>query len=70
MNARPFAIALLTALCAGACDRRRGALDPIGARVESATPRIEKATGLTFKTPPKYEMRSREEIRDFLLRKF
>jgi hypothetical protein len=31
---------------------------------------IEKATGLRFKTPPKLEMRSRAQVREFLLAKF
>jgi hypothetical protein len=33
-------------------------------------PRIEKATGLKYKTPPKIEVRTKEQVRDFLLKKF
>jgi hypothetical protein len=60
---------LLLAAVAG-CDRRRNPDDPYGAQVADAIPQIEKATGLKFKTPPKLEMRSREEVRAFLLKKF
>ena len=38
--------------------------------VADAIPRIEAATGLRFKHPPKVEARSREQVRDFLVRKF
>ena len=69
MNVRLGAVLLLIPL-AGSCDRRRGLDDPIGMRVESAVPRIEKVTRLKFKSPPKYEVRSREQVREFLLRKF
>lgn len=69
MNSRIFVLVLLAPLVVAACDRRRGALDPIGARVEAAMPRIERVTGLKFKTPPKYELRSRDQVRDFLLGK-
>jgi hypothetical protein len=35
--------------------------------VADAVPRIEESTNLTFKTPPRVETRSREQIREFLL---
>jgi hypothetical protein len=38
--------------------------------VADAIPRIEAATGLKFKHPPKVEARSREQVRDFLVKKF
>jgi hypothetical protein len=64
-------VGLLAVLAAAAaCDRRRGVNDPIGMRVEAAIPRIEHVTGLKFKTPPKFEQRSRDQVRDFLLAKF
>ena len=60
---------LLTTLVA--CDRRRAAGEgPYDARVREAIPQIEQATGLKFKTPPKLEVRSRAQVRDFLLTKF
>ena len=38
--------------------------------VADAIPRIEATTGLKFKQPPKVEARSREQVREFLTRKF
>jgi hypothetical protein len=38
--------------------------------VAETIPRIEAATGLKFKQPPKVEARSREQVREFLTRKF
>jgi hypothetical protein len=43
---------------------------PYAAEVAEAIPRIEKSTGLAFKTQPKIEERSRQEVSDFLLKKF
>ena len=61
---------LLLALAA-ACDRRRPAGEgPYDARVREAIPAIEQATGLKFRTPPKLEVRSRDQVRAFLLTKF
>ena len=57
-----------------ACSRdARGtvaASGPYAKEVGEAIPRIEKAIGLKFKTPPKVEQRSKEEVREFLTRKF
>jgi hypothetical protein len=38
--------------------------------VAEAVPLIEKAVGLTFKTPPKLEMRSKAQVREFVMRQF
>lgn len=61
-------------LLLAACDRRReletGSDGPHARRVARAIPQIEEATGLKFKTPPKLEMRSRAQVREFLVRKF
>jgi hypothetical protein len=43
---------------------------PYAKEVGDAVPRIEKAVGLKFKTPPKVERRSKDEVRSFLLQKF
>ena len=40
--------------------------DPVAAKVADAIPQLEKSTGLTFKTPPKFEARTKEEVRAFL----
>ena len=62
---------VLLALAATSCDRRRNVGE--GAytnRMAEAIPKIEEATGLTFKQQPKMEMRSRAQVREFLIRKF
>ena len=43
---------------------------PYATEVSEAIPRIEKATGLTFKRRPIVEARSKEQVRAFLLKKF
>jgi hypothetical protein len=43
---------------------------PYAREMASAIPRIEAATGLKFKTPPRLEVRSREQVRQFLVKKF
>jgi hypothetical protein len=67
---RRATLAVLALLATGSCDRRRNADDPFGDRVATAVPQIEREMGLRFKTPPKLELRSREQVREFLLRKF
>jgi hypothetical protein len=39
-------------------------------KVADAIPRLERTIGLEFKTPPRYEARSRDEVRQFLERRF
>ncbi len=60
---------MMLLLAVVACGERK-TKDPVAARVSDAVPRIEEATGLKFKTPPKYEMRSKDEVRQFLERRF
>ena len=65
-----FAVVLLLSLAPG-CDRRKN----VGAgayinRVAEAVPQIERATGLKFKTPPKIDVRTRAQVREFLVQKF
>jgi hypothetical protein len=43
---------------------------PYASEVSDAVPRLEKATGLKFKSPPRVEVRTRDQVRDFLLKKF
>ncbi|MDB4880989.1 MAG: hypothetical protein JWL60_2435 [Gemmatimonadetes bacterium] len=58
-------------LCvASACGRDEVGTGPYAREVAEAIPRIEKATGMTFKTPPRVEGRSKAQVRDFLLAKF
>jgi hypothetical protein len=67
----PYAV-LGAALLFAACNRGGDAAGngPYAREVAEAIPRIEKATGLRFKTPPKVEVRTKEQVRDFLLKKF
>lgn len=51
-----------------ACGRDRGS--PVADRVADAIPRLEKTVGVKFKTQPKFEMRSRDEVRAFLEQQF
>ena len=70
MTARTVLLAA-TLLVSAACDRRKNVGENAYVnRVAEAIPKIEKATGLTFKTPPKLETRSRAQVREFLVRKF
>jgi hypothetical protein len=43
---------------------------PYAKQVDEAVPRIEKAMGLPFKTAPRVERRSKDEVRTFLMQKF
>ena len=43
---------------------------PYAVEVAQAVPMIEKAVGLKFKAPPKIEMRSRAQVREFVLKQF
>lgn len=43
---------------------------PYAKEVGEAVPRIEKAVGIPFKTPPKVQRRSKEDVRNFLMQKF
>lgn len=74
LRARSFALALAAGavvLVAG-CGRRNGRTGqgPYADMVADAVPKVEKAMGVPFKTPPKLEVRTREQVRDFLLKKF
>lgn len=65
--ARIGAAALLLAVVA--CGEK-GDKDPVASKVANAIPRLEEATGLKFKTPPKFEARTKDEVRQFLEARF
>jgi len=67
----PFAV-LGAALLFTACDRGGNAAGngPYAREVAESIPRIEKATGLKFKSPPKVEARTRQQVQEFLIKKF
>jgi hypothetical protein len=61
---------VLLALLATACRERANVGDgPYADKVALDIPQIERAIGVKFKTPPKLEIRSRDQVRDFLLSK-
>lgn len=60
-------VLILAALSACSRERRE---TPVADRVSAAVPRLEKSIGVPFKTPPKFEMRSKEEVRKFLESQF
>lgn len=64
-----LALALLPVLAACQADRPAGT-GPYAKEVATAIPEIEKSVGLKFKTPPKVEARSKDEVRAFLEKKF
>lgn len=49
---------------------RQAGTGPFAAQVASAVPAIERSTGLKFKTTPKVETRTKDEVRGFLEKKF
>src|SRR5512132_2372305 len=54
-----------------ACEREKPKLEgPYAAEVAEAVPMIEKAVGLKYKAPPKVEMRSKAQVREFILKQF
>ena len=69
MRWRSGVMAIGAAICALGCPSnpaRSQTGGPYAAEVADAIPRIEEATGLKFKRPPKLETRSRAEVRAFL----
>ncbi len=63
-----LACVLMAAACRGR--EKLGGDGPYGDKVAAAVPKIEAATGLKFKRPPKLEMRTTAEVRAFLDRTF
>ncbi|MEJ7812046.1 MAG: hypothetical protein WKG32_16655 [Gemmatimonadaceae bacterium] len=61
------AVAVGALLAMGAC-KARGGNGPFAAEVSRYVPQIEQATGMRFKQPPRVETRSRDQIRQFLVR--
>ena len=61
---------LIAVIALVACTRPPRAQDPYAKAVADAVPIIVKATGLRFKRPPEYRVRTREEMHAFLDRLF
>ena len=58
--------ALLLLLTAAGC-RRDETGSPYARQLAEYTPKVEEAIGLKFKTPPKMEVRTKDQVREFLL---
>ncbi len=64
-----FAVVAALAICA--CrSKPQEYSGPYGKQVAEAIPKIEAAVGLKFKHPPKVEARTKEQVREFLLKEF
>ena len=69
-------LAASLALAALACDRGGRGADgagddgPYADKIRESIPQIERATGLKFKTPPRLEVRTKAQVREFVLGKF
>ena len=61
-------LSVLLALPLAACQQDGAA--PYAREVATAIPAIERSVGLKFKTPPKVETRSKDDVRAFLQKKF
>jgi hypothetical protein len=54
-----------------ACESQKAKYEgPYATEVGEAVPMIERAVGLKFKSPPKVEMRSKAQVREFVLKQF
>ena len=67
---RRTAVAVVALACVAGCRRNPAGEGPYASEVADAIPRIEHATGLTFKQKPRVEVRSREDVHQFLLKNF
>jgi hypothetical protein len=66
-----LALALVAAIGAAGCRSRSAAGEgPYADKVATYVPQIERAIGVKYKTPPRIEVRSRQQVREFLLQKF
>ena len=72
VNLRIAAVVIVVALAAALYfgSRRDVGEGPYAQEVAKAVPRIEEGTGLKFKRPPKVEARSKDQVREFILKKF
>jgi hypothetical protein len=66
---RSFAVAAASLVAASSCDSQKPQYQgPYAAQVAEAVPMIEKAVGLKFKTPPRVETRSKEQVRQYIVK--
>ncbi len=67
-NARICALAVVAIASASCRSRPDSAGGPYGDIIAQAVPAVEKAVGLKFKTPPRIEVRTKEQVRDYVLK--
>ncbi len=70
---RRFVLALgVAGLVLSACGRRNGKTGqgPYADMIAEAVPKVEKAVGVPYKTPPQFAVLTRDQVRDFLIKKF
>ena len=60
----------LVLVCTAACGGGDEEQGPFADKVRETVPKIEKATGLAFTSPPRLEVQPRDSVRAFLERKF
>jgi len=62
---------VLLAAFVSACESQKpGYEGPYATEVKQAIPMIERAVGLKYKTPPRIETRTKEQVREFVTRQF
>ena len=62
---------VLLAASVSACESQKPAYEgPYATEVREAIPMIERAVGLKYKTPPKIETRTKDQVREFVTRQF
>lgn len=64
-----LALAVVTWRAAAHAHESTGHMD-LTARVAATVPKVERAVGLSFKRPPRVEVRSKDQVRAFLERQF
>jgi len=61
---------LLVAAASGCTEKKSEYAGPYGKQLAEVVPKIEAAVGLKFKTPPRVEARSKEQVRAFVTQQF
>jgi hypothetical protein len=69
-RAASLAGVLLPAFVSACESQKPGYQGPYATEVRQAIPMIERAVGLKYKTPPKIETRTKEQVREFVTRQF
>src|SRR3954464_14833210 len=69
LNRTVVIIAAMSVALVSACESQKPKYEgPYAAQVAEAVPMIEKTVGLKFKTPPKVETRSKEQVKQYIIK--